>query len=167
MPRDPIPQPSATLQPRWLAALRLYLCVSALAHPVWEALQLPLYSIWRTGTDEEIGFAVLHRSAGDMLIAALSLLAALLFVGSPAWPVARFGRVAAGAVLLGLAYTAWSEYLNTGIRDGWTYSELMPVLPPFRIGLSPLVQWIAVPMFGFAITRRALGRSAGVEVGGG
>jgi hypothetical protein len=138
-----------------------------LAHPVWEALQLPLYSIWRTGTDEEIGFAVLHRSAGDMLIAALSLLAALLFVGSPAWPVARFGRVAAGAVLLGLAYTAWSEYLNTGIRDGWTYSELMPVLPPFRIGLSPLVQWIAVPMFGFAITRRALGRSAGVEVGGG
>jgi hypothetical protein len=161
MPRDPIAKPPARLQPRWLACLRTYVGASAVAHPIWEMLQFPLYTLWRTGTDREIGFAVLHCSAVDVLIAALTLIGALLVVGSPTWPAASFGRVAAATVFLGLGYTVWSEYLNTSIRGTWSYSELMPVLPPFGTGLSPLAQWIVVPALALGLTRRAARRHLG------
>src|SRR5260370_9574774 len=107
---------TAALTPKWLAGLRVYLGVSALAHLAWEVLQLPLYTLWQTGTGRDIAFAVLHCTAGDVLIAALTLLSALLVVGAPAWPIASFRRVTAPTILLGIAYTAWSEYLTTTTR---------------------------------------------------
>jgi hypothetical protein len=166
MPRDPVEMTPAALRLQWLTALRVCLAASALAHPVWEVLQLPLYALWRTGTDQEIAFAVLHCSAGDVVISALTLLASLVVVGSSAWPAARFGRVAAATMLLGIAYTIWSEYFNTSIRGAWSYSELMPVLPPFGTGMSPLAQWVVVPAIAFGLTRRMLRRRMDVEMRG-
>jgi hypothetical protein len=156
VPRDPLDTPDAALQPKWLAGLRIYLGVSALANLAWELLQLPLYALWQTGTGRDIAFAVLHCTAGDVLIAALTLLSALLVVGAPTWPIASFGRVAAATILLGIAYTAWSEYLNTGIRGSWRYSELMPVVPPFGTGLAPLAQWLVVPLLCLGLARRTV-----------
>jgi hypothetical protein len=163
VPPDPRAAPRAALQPNWLAGLRVYLGVSALAHLAWEVLQLPLYTLWQTGTGRDIAVAVLHCTAGDVLIAALTLLSALVVVGAPAWPIASFGRVAAATILLAIAYTAWSEYLNTGIRGSWSYSELMPVVPPFGTGLAPLTQWLVVPLLCLEFARRAAGRSPSVE----
>jgi hypothetical protein len=34
----------------WLQALRAYLASSLSLHLVWEVAQLPLYTIWTTGT---------------------------------------------------------------------------------------------------------------------
>ena len=61
----------------WLQSLRRYLSVSIVANLVWEILQLPLYTLWATGTRREQAFAVLHCTIGDAMIAGLSLLAAL------------------------------------------------------------------------------------------
>jgi hypothetical protein len=47
----------------------------------WEIAQLPLYTIWWTDPGPRIAFAVLHCTAGDLMIGAASLAAALLFVG--------------------------------------------------------------------------------------
>ncbi len=136
--------------PHWLGALRVYLGTTAAAHLVWEMAQLPLYTIWRTGTPREIAFAVFHCSVGDLMIAALSLVAALVCFGSPAWPRERFTPVIAATLVTGLGYTAYSEWLNTTVRKTWAYSELMPTLPILGTGLSPLLQWLIVPMMGFA-----------------
>ena len=62
----------------WLQVLRRYLGVSIVGNLVWESLQLPLYTLWATGTRREQAFALLHCTIGDAMIAGLSLLAARL-----------------------------------------------------------------------------------------
>jgi hypothetical protein len=65
------------------------------------------------------------------------------------WPHASFGRVAVVAGVGGLAYTVFSEWLNTEIRGSWAYSTWMPVLPVIGTGLAPFLQWIIVPWVAF------------------
>jgi hypothetical protein len=48
---------------------------------------LPLYTIWTIGTIGEKLFAVVH--CGDVMIASLTLLAALVLAGSNDWPLHR------------------------------------------------------------------------------
>ena len=88
----------------WLSALRVYLAASAVLHLVWEVAQLPLYTIWRTGSAGEITFAVLHCTAGDVMIATLVLVTALVAFGSAAWPRNGFRPVAAAVVSFGAGY---------------------------------------------------------------
>jgi len=138
------------LKASWLAALRIYIATTVVSHAIWEIIQLPLYTIWSTGTPREIMFAIVHCTAGDFLIAALSLVAALLLLGGNAWPNARFIPVMIATLSLSLSYTIYSEWANTVLHQTWAYSNLMPKLPPFSTGLSPLLQWIIVPSLGFA-----------------
>jgi hypothetical protein len=140
-------------------ALCIYLAVIAAGNLAWESLHLPLYTLWRTGTRGEQAFAVIHCTGGDLMIALASLILALITVGDRRWPASRYLRVAVTAVVFGLAYTIFSEWLNVAARGTWTYSELMPVLPlfSFNLGLSPILQWIIVPGFGFGITRPMTG----------
>lgn len=90
-------------------------------------------------------FAVLHCTAGDLIIAALALLAALLLSGGTDWPRRGATRVFVVAILFGVAYTIYSEWMNTTIRGSWSYDPLMPRLPWLDIGLAPLAQWVVVP----------------------
>ena len=85
----------------------------------------------------------------------LNIVIALLLAGS-GWPEdpARYRRVAWLTILLGVAYTSFSEWLNVSIRGSWAYSPLMPVVPGTGIGLSPLLQWILLPALGLAVARR-------------
>ncbi len=139
----------------WLAALRRYLVVIAIGNLGWEFGHLPLYTIWEIGTAREIVFAAAHCTGGDILIALSSVVAALVLLGTAAWPNDGFFRVGALAICFGVSYTAFSEWLNTEVRQAWAYSELMPVvwLGPIRIGLSPILQWLVVPTFALWFAR--------------
>ncbi len=134
----------------WLGSLRIYLGLTAGLHLIWEIAQLPLYTLWKTGSLQEIAFAVFHCTVGDLMIATLSLILALVCFGGPAWPRERFIPVMVTTLAIGIAYTVHSEWLNTVVRKAWAYSEFMPTLPLLGTGLSPLLQWIVVPMLGFA-----------------
>lgn len=136
-------------QCNWLRALRIYLSASVILHFAWEVLQLPLYTIWRSGTFGEIAFAILHCTTGDLMIASLSLLIALLVVGNLEWPYERFFAVMVTALGVGISYTVYSEWMNTTVRKTWEYSELMPTIPLLGVGLSPLMQWIVIPAISF------------------
>jgi hypothetical protein len=57
-------------------------------------------------------------------------------------------------LLVGIVLTIGFEYYYTNITLRWTYSELMPLVPPFGTGLSPLLQWIIVPLLVIWFTRR-------------
>jgi Mn2+/Fe2+ NRAMP family transporter len=127
-----------------LRTLMVYLVVSAGLHVVWEVLQLPLYTIWRTGTAREIAFAVLHCTGGDLMIAALSLGGAILMSGNKNWTTER-RQVFLATMIFGLAYTIFSEWFNTVVRQSWTYSDLMPTLPILGTGISPFLQWLVIP----------------------
>lgn len=142
----------------WLAALRAYLAVTLALSLVWETVQLPLYTIWNEGAAGSQAFAVLHCTAGDVLIALAVLAGALVVVGDTSWPTHQAGRVAITAMVAGLAYTVFSEWLNVEVRRSWAYSDLMPILSPFGTGLSPLLQWLVVPAAALWAAHRA-GRS--------
>lgn len=135
--------------PNWLSVLRRYIAVVAVANLFWEIAQLPLYTIWTEGSSRELAFAVVHCTAGDVLIAFSSLGLGLLLFGSNSWPAQGYRAVAAVTVVLGVAYTIFSEWLNIDVRSAWAYSSSMPVLPWIGTGLSPLAQWVVIPSAGF------------------
>lgn len=142
--------------PDWLRAFKVYFGVLAIGNFAWEALHLPLYTIWAAGSLREKIFAVVHCTGGDIMIALVSLVAALLLIGTRDWPARDFERVALVTIVFGIAYTGFSEWLNVSVRRSWAYSDWMPIIPlgSVRIGLSPLIQWVVVPMAAFAAVRR-------------
>jgi len=151
--RDSLLPPAAS-GATWLAVLRRYITFIVVANLLWEIAHLPLYTVWQKGSAGEMAFAAIHCTGGDVLIATTALLGGLLFLGNARWPDERYLAVAAFAVVAGLGYTIFSEWLNTTIRRSWGYTDLMPTLPAIEVGLSPLAQWIVIPLVAFWLARR-------------
>lgn len=133
-----------------------YVLVLSTMMVAWEVLQLPLYTIWQEAGAGYIAFAVAHCTAGDAVIGTAALLIALVTTragGITSWP---WMLIAGVSTLIGLAYTAASEWVNTSVRQSWQYSALMPVIQVsgVTIGLSPILQWIAVPPLAIYAARR-------------
>lgn len=121
-----------------------------LMNAAWEAMQLPFYTLWRDGTAGGIAYATAHCTVGDLLIGLWAAVTAAITARFA--PVPRRGRTfIIGFTLIGLSYTIFSEWLNVHIRESWAYTELMPLLPPFGTGLTPVLQWIVVPLLTWAI----------------
>lgn len=135
----------------WLKTLRRYMGFVAVANLIWEFAHMPLYTLWETGSAGEIIFAAVHCTGGDILIALSAIMLALFLLGNGAWPAERRFPVVVGTVANGLAYTTFSEWLNIEIRQAWAYSDLMPVIPIIDAGLSPVMQWIIIPLAGFRL----------------
>ena len=66
----------------------------------------------------------------------------------------RAHRTEAVIVVLGVLTTVAIEWISTRWLGRWAYRESMPVDPILGIGLSPLAQWIVVPLLAFWILRR-------------
>jgi hypothetical protein len=130
-------------------AVLQFLTVLVAGNLVWEIGQMPLYTLWLTGTAKEVAYAILHCTVGDVLIACASLAVALKLFGGPDWPRARFRVVAVAMITIALSYTLFSEWWNTEIRQAWAYRDIMPKLPILGTGLSPVLQWLTVPALGF------------------
>ena len=146
---DPKPAGSADTQSTWLRTLRRYMIFLTAASVVWEFAHMPLYTLWDTGTHSEIVFAALHCSGGDALIALSAIMLALFVCGNASWPTIGNRRVIVVTVLLGLCYTVFSEWLNIEMRYAWAYNDKMPVIPGIGTGLSPMAQWIIIPLAAF------------------
>jgi len=123
---------------------------------VWEAAQMPLYTLWQKGSSHEITFALVHCTVGDLLIgvtvAAVSAAALRLLTKSdPKLVPSTFLSV---FLVIGIGYTVFSEWLNVHALATWTYTDQMPVVPPFGTGLTPLLQWLIVPTLTYAFLAR-------------
>ncbi|MBI4194361.1 MAG: hypothetical protein HY526_04705 [Betaproteobacteria bacterium] len=129
----------------WTFIALRFIPLLALFSLSWEAIQLPLYTIWYQAEWADIAYAVVHCTAGDVLIGLFALFTTL--VATRAGPIGtwRTAYVAAGTVALTVSYTVFSEWMNTVVHENWTYSSLMPLLPVLGTGLSPLLQWVIVP----------------------
>lgn len=138
-----------TDQTIWLQVVRRYFSFVAAGNLLWEFAHLPLYTIWREGDGGQIIYAAVHCTGGDILIAAASLIGALTLLGTAQWPRRRYIAVAALTIATGVVYTIFSEWLNTEMIQSWAYSEFMPRLPIIGTGLSPLSQWIVIPLAAF------------------
>jgi len=133
-----------------LPFVALAIGLAAIAHFLWEAMQLPLYTLWRTGTPREIAFALFHCTGGDVLITTATFAVAAALARHFRRP--PFGwRMVFTAIVLGGGYTIFSEWLNVEIRRSWSYTAAMPVVPFLGTGLTPLLQWLIVPGLALAI----------------
>ncbi|OGA16539.1 MAG: hypothetical protein A3I63_11680 [Betaproteobacteria bacterium RIFCSPLOWO2_02_FULL_66_14] len=133
----------------WLGGLNL----------AWEMAQLPLYTLWREAPAAWIAYAVLHCTAGDVVIGGAVLLAGLIATRASAPAQWRWGLIAPLAALAATGYTAFSESLNTAVLRSWSYSALMPTveIAGIEIGVSPLLQWLVIPPLALRFAR-ATGR---------
>jgi hypothetical protein len=113
-----------TTHPYWLAAIRRYLVVSAIGHLLWEVAQLPLYTLWHSASPGQIARTVLHCWIGDLAIASAVFVLALAIAGTREWPVRHVVVVGFIALVLSVGYTAYSEYVNSVIRQNWAYADM-------------------------------------------
>ena len=130
----------------------LWVATSFALNLAWEAVQLPLYTIFSEGSARSIVYAVTHCTLGDVVIALACYAGAGVAMRNADWVRVRpFGGTAV-AVVLGTAYTVFSEWLNVSVRGSWTYAPSMPVI--LGIGITPLLQWVVVPALSVAMMRR-------------
>ena len=138
----------------WRAILFGYVPFVVAAHLAWEIAQLPLYTIWTEGRAGEIAFAVVHCTGGDLLIAMSALCLALIITRSGDFVDWNSGAVAGLTVAVGLGYTVASERVDLALGH-WTYAASMPIVPVLDVGVSPLAQWIVVPLGAFWFLSRS------------
>lgn len=138
----------------WLRTLRRYSVAIGPLMLAWEVAHLPFYTLWQTGSTTQLAIAVLHCTVGDLGIAIVCLISALLVVGDPEWPEAAFRRVLVVAVVAGVAATIYLEWLNVEVRGSWAYATMMPRLPVLGTGITPILQWIVLPPMALLIARR-------------
>lgn len=98
----------------WLAALRSYLVAIAVGNLVWEFAQLPLYTVWKTGSTGEIVWRARHGRRRSHRRCVLALV-----LGGTNWPSARptYRRAAGLTVAFGLAYTVQRMAQRRGSQE--------------------------------------------------
>ena len=134
--------------------LCIYVLTVAVCSVIWEAAQMPLYTLWETGNSLDIVADVSKCTGVNIVIATVSLLFATL-VGSAIKLSGRAYLVTIGLTCaFSVGYTVYSEWLNVYVKGTWAYSDLMPIVPGLEVGLSPLIQWIVLPTFGILMVHR-------------
>lgn len=150
---------SSTIILRWvhksrpaIRQLAAWMTLAFFLHLVWEVAHLPLYTLAADGDCVRIALYVLHCTLGDVFIAAATFLAPAFVWRRVDWY--RSQPLAGSAVMIGLAlsYTAASEWFNVYYRAAWAYAPSMPTMG--GIGVTPLLQWIVVPVLMVVAMRR-------------
>lgn len=128
--------------------------LSFILHFVWEFLQVPAFEGMMT-TPHWQGIKICtSATAGDVGIALTAFWITAAASRSRHWIAAPRLWQTGMFVLAGVLITVGFEYHATEIASRWTYSDLMPLVPPLGTGLLPLLQWIVVPLLVLSLTRR-------------
>lgn len=125
---------------------------SFLLNFVWEFLQAPTYA-GMVDMNHWDGIKLCTAATfGDVGFALTAFWGTCLFARSRSWIFSPTASQLLMFLAIGIVLTISFEYYYTNISLRWTYSDLMPLVPPFGTGLSPLLQWIIVPLIviGFA-----------------
>lgn len=144
---------AVTGQPEFNVAVFAFL----LNYP-WEFSQVPLF----VGMPDAPHWAAIKICATATLGDIIIMLIAYWFVAVVARTRSWIATPRAGHVMMfvaiGLAITVVIEQLALqGLWFGtWKYSPLMPVVPGIGVGLSPLLQWIILPLLLVWFIRRQL-----------
>ncbi len=135
------------------------LVLSFLGHFTWEILQAPLFASL-SNTDHFVGIGVcLKATFGDLAIALAAFWCAALARKDRNW-VTKSGSLAPAIFFaFGLLATIGLEYLHTELTGRWTYDGVMPLLPVIGTGLSPILQWIFVPVLVLWYMQRLMPKS--------
>jgi hypothetical protein len=130
--------------------------IALLLNLSWEIAQLPYYQFPASVSNAHRAYYVFHCVAGDVMIATALFLLTGRVLSAPDWPSTRPWAGAAMVLLLGVGYTAYSEWRNVYELNAWSYARSMPLV--FGIGVAPLLQWICIPVITLCVYRRISAR---------
>ena len=124
----------------------------------WEILQAPLFAGMGDTPYAEAIKGCSQATLGDAVIVLLAYWSVSVVARSRHWILAPSGRQLALFIAIGVSIAAVIEWLATRGHwvGSWTYSKEMPVLPGLGIGLSPLLQWLVLPLLVAWFVRRQL-----------
>ena len=129
---------------------------SFLLHFVWEFIQVPTYTGMAGMSHWEAIKLCMSATFGDVGFALTAFWIASIAARNRDW-ILRPTRVPVAIfVAVGIILTIGFEYYYTNVSLRWTYSDLMPLVPPFGTGLSPLLQWLLIPPLVVWLSRRHL-----------
>lgn len=122
----------------------------------WEFAQVPLFA-GLPAVDHWRGIVICGQATlGDVVIALVAFWAVAVAGGGRTWITApRPGQIT-GFVIVGISITIVLERLATGALGRWTYADAMPIMPLIDVGLSPLAQWVLIPLLTVWFVRRQL-----------
>jgi hypothetical protein len=122
----------------------------------WEFLQAPLFKDMASAPHwpavKTCGLATL----GDALIALVAFWSVAVVAHGRRWILRPTPRQITAFVTVGLLITVVAERLGTGPLHRWAYAPAMPVMPLLGVGLSPILQWLALPLALIWFVRRQL-----------
>ena len=162
--RDDMQAAADSRAPSLLNAPELPLAIfSFLLHFVWELLQVPTYSGMAEMAHWQGIKLCTSATIGDVGFALTAFWLASLVTKTRHWIGSQTALPALVFIATGVALTVGFEFYYTQVSQRWTYSDLMPLVPPMGTGLSPLLQWFVIPPLVLWLSRRHL---AGTEVVG-
>ena len=128
----------------------------------WEILQAPLYAGMADMPHAQVTKACLQATVGDAVIMLLAYGVVTVAARSRRWIVAASGWQFALFFGIGVSITAAIEWLATRGYwiANWNYLPAMPLVPGTRIGLTPLLQWVALPLLTVWFVRRQFAHAA-------
>lgn len=138
-------------------ALAIWFGGGALLSYVWEMAQMSLYDVGNRGV------ACLRATAGDVALLGVVYLTMALAAGSRDWFHDALAGRALAACLMGAWISIAMEQASLAVGR-WTYSASMPRLPFFRVGLSPVLQFVVIPLV-LAVAIRVSDRALASERG--
>lgn len=133
---------------------------SFLLHFVWEFLQVPTYEGMAEMAHWQAVKMCTSATIGDVGFALTAFWTTSLMARSRHWIAAPTNCQRLVFLGVGIGLTVGFEYYYTNISLRWTYSDFMPLVPPFGTGLSPLIQWIVVPLLTLWLSRRMIWAAA-------
>jgi len=128
---------------------------SFVLNSAWEWVQTPFF-IDLTSDLNTIVWYRIHCTVGDTLIMLAGYILISLYRKDYRWVVHAHIKDFAALVAMGVLYTVISEYVNVYIKQNWSYSSYMPLVPVIRIGVIPIIQWIILPPAIVFITKRQI-----------
>lgn len=122
----------------------------------WEFAQVPLFADMPSAGHWRAIQVCGRATLGDVVIALTAFWVVAASARARRWILAPTPRQVAGFVAVGVLITIVMEWLATQVVGRWAYAEAMPVVPVLGVGLSPLLQWIVLPLLVVWFVRRQL-----------
>lgn len=116
---------------------------------IWELLQMPLYDR-ASFTTNHITFCALGAVADAIMVLLLYLGFASIFK-MPFWMHSLKWQRIVILVFTGGIGAALSEIRHLSLGN-WAYSDVMPLIPIINVGISPVLQFMILPVLTFILS---------------
>jgi hypothetical protein len=128
---------------------------------LWETAQSPLFVFDQQSSALAISGCLLFCSGVDAMMTLTAYWTVSVAGGGRYWFLSKQPKYTFRFVLAVLTLAFLSEYSAVHYRSLWTYSELMPIIPAVELGLTPVLQWLALPILTLALLNRHFKSIAG------